>query len=171
LINYLIKEKEIKMAEYRKKPVVIEAVRWFQNGDHPLDEYEKGTSNEGKLVRRYRTPDVNGQKECQHCGHIMHDHGWIETLESGHVVCPGDWIITGVKGEHYPCKNDIFWQTYEVDNQEVIEIHNNWPRLTNIPCPYCGEDLIYSCQCALLTSPAKRATHCKNCDYMGYVLM
>jgi hypothetical protein len=28
-------------------------------------------------------------------------------------VCPGDYIITGVKGEHYPCKPDIFEQTYE----------------------------------------------------------
>jgi hypothetical protein len=43
----------------------------------------------------------------------MHDHGWIDTLEGGHNVCPGDWIITGVKGEHYPCKPDIFAATYE----------------------------------------------------------
>jgi hypothetical protein len=28
-------------------------------------------------------------------------------------VTPGDWIITGVKGEHYPCKPDIFEATYE----------------------------------------------------------
>ena len=40
-------------------------------------------------------------------------HGWIDTLEGGHIVCPGDWIITGVKGEHYPCKPDIFEMTYE----------------------------------------------------------
>jgi hypothetical protein len=26
---------------------------------------------------------------------------------------PGDWIITGVKGERYPCKADIFAATYE----------------------------------------------------------
>lgn len=37
---------------------------------------------------------------------------WIDTLE-GHIVCPGDWIITGVKGERYPCKPDIFKMTYE----------------------------------------------------------
>lgn len=43
----------------------------------------------------------------------MHDHGWIETLEGGHNVCPGDWIITGVQGERYPCKDEIFRQTYE----------------------------------------------------------
>jgi hypothetical protein len=43
----------------------------------------------------------------------MHWHGWIETLEGGHIVCPGDYIITGVKGERYPCKPDIFEATYE----------------------------------------------------------
>jgi len=37
----------------------------------------------------------------------------IGTLEGGHIVSPGDWIITGVKGEHYPCKPDIFALTYE----------------------------------------------------------
>jgi hypothetical protein len=39
--------------------------------------------------------------------------GWIFTLEGGHIVTPGDYIITGVKGEHYPCKPDIFALTYE----------------------------------------------------------
>lgn len=41
---------------------------------------------------------------------------WVETLEGGHAVTPGDWIITGVKGEHYPCKPDIFAMTYEPAN-------------------------------------------------------
>ena len=44
----------------------------------------------------------------------MESHGWIDTLEGGHTVCIGDWIITGVKGEQYPCKPDIFNATYEV---------------------------------------------------------
>ena len=38
---------------------------------------------------------------------------YIETLEGIHRADPGDWIITGVKGEQYPCKPDIFEQTYE----------------------------------------------------------
>jgi len=37
----------------------------------------------------------------------------IETLEGTMVAEPGDWIITGVKGERYPCKPDIFEMTYE----------------------------------------------------------
>ncbi len=104
------------MTKYRKKPVVIEATQWFKNGDHPKDcssRLQSGFLSEGKIVRYYRHPDVSGQKVCEHCGRTMHDHGWIDTLEDGHTVCPGDWIITGVKGEVYPCKSDIFEMTYE----------------------------------------------------------
>ncbi len=108
------------MAQYRKKPVVIDATRWFKNGDHPEDNTElyPGSNaqlfrSEGKVVCYYRTPECDGQEECKHCGAIMHLHGWIETLEGGHIVCPGDWIITGVQGERYPCKPDIFQATYE----------------------------------------------------------
>jgi hypothetical protein len=88
------------MPKYRKKPVVIEATPWFRNGDHLVVGY-------------YRTPECDGQEECSHCGRIMHDHGWIDTLERGYIVCPGDWIITGVQGEYYLCKPDIFEETYE----------------------------------------------------------
>ena len=108
------------MTKYRKKPVVIEAHQWFKNGDHPEDdckmvprEHDAPFKSEGKVVRYYRRPDVNGEAPCKHCGVRMHDHGWIDTLEAGHNVCPGDWIITGVKGERYPCKPDIFEATYE----------------------------------------------------------
>jgi hypothetical protein len=119
------------MPKFRKKPVVIEAVRWFVNGDHPLD-YSKDTQGfengelrvfsgaerrekgwEGSVVRYFRHPSVSGETKCKHCDIRMHEHGWIDTLEGGHVVCPGDFVITGVKGEHYPCKPDIFAATYE----------------------------------------------------------
>lgn len=120
------------MAKYRKKPVVVEATRWWGNGDHPEDyvhaktgfvagkmtditaEFRRANNWEGDVVRYFRRPDDSGMRTCAHCGSIMHAHGWIDTLEGGHVVCPGDWIITGVKGEHYPCKPDIFAATYEM---------------------------------------------------------
>ena len=120
------------MPRFRKKPIEVEAHQWYQNGDHPLDEYERGTVNEGKLVRRYRTPDMDGQAVCEYCGYLMHDHGWIDTLEGGHIVCPGDWIITGIAGEHYPCKSDIFEQTYETPEGKVLlanEIDVGLPKL------------------------------------------
>ena len=96
--------------KFRKKPVVIDATQWFKNGDHPDDG---GTETEGDLVRYYRHPEKPGDSICQHCKVRFHDHGWIDTLEGGHIVCPGDMIITGVAGEGYPCKPAIFAQTYE----------------------------------------------------------
>lgn len=117
--------------KFVKKPVVIEATQWFRNGDHPADGTERfppkdspevsqgytaefaGELLEGKVVRYYRHPRIPGTDFCAYCRSMFHDHGWIDTLEGGHIVCPGDWIITGVKGETYPCKPDIFAMTYD----------------------------------------------------------
>src|SRR3990167_6657822 len=70
-------------------------------------------NHEGAVVRYYRRPDDSGSRSCAHCHQIMHIHGWIDTKEGGHIVCPGDWVITGVVGELYPCKPGIFADTYE----------------------------------------------------------
>jgi len=80
---------EVKM-KFRKKPVVVDATQWHSMGDHPMV-----------------TP------------YAIEGFGWIPTLEGGHIVSPGDWIITGVKGEHYPCKPDIFEATYEPVMEEI----------------------------------------------------
>ena len=107
---------------YRKKPVVVEAIQWFKNGDHPLDKVRRPFEDtgkvpeedrEGEIVRYYRHPSVFGASGCRQCRASMHDHGWIDTLEGGHNVCPGDFIITGIEGEFYPCKPDIFAAIYE----------------------------------------------------------
>ena len=107
------------MGKYRKKPVVIEATQWFKNGDHPGDAVEMLTGimgmqfpSEGKVVRYFPRPDI-GATLCQYCDEPMSTHGWIDTLEGGHIVCPGDWVITGIAGERYPCKPAIFAATYE----------------------------------------------------------
>jgi len=103
--------------KFRKKPVVIDATQWFKNGDHPEDRWSSEgvvpEGWEGRVVRYFRHPNIPGDQICSKCGKTMHEHGWIDTLEDGHDVCPGDWIITGVKGEHYPCKPDIFAATYD----------------------------------------------------------
>jgi len=116
---------------FRKKPVIIQAHQWFKNGDHPEDYAQdrqgfeagelvtfpaadcKAKGWEGGVVRYFRRPDVRGTDLCHKCSMTMHSHGWIDTLEGGHIVCPGDWIITGVKGEKYPCKPDVFALTYD----------------------------------------------------------
>lgn len=109
--------------KFRKKPVVVEATQWFKNGDHPEDnaaemfDYPNGSRpqviREGKVVRYFRHPDKAGDLTCEYCRQPYKVHGWIDTKEGGHIVCPGDWIITGVQGEMYPCKPDIFDATYE----------------------------------------------------------
>jgi len=107
------------MPTFRKKPVVVEAHEWWKNGDHPLDESRTAGATwreddpEGKLVRRFASPERPSTSRCEKCKKIMAVHGWIDTLEGGHIVCPGDFIITGVAGEHYPCKPSIFAATYE----------------------------------------------------------
>lgn len=102
--------------KYRKKPVVVEAHQWFMNGDHPQDHattHDRLLNTEGAVVRHFGEPEVDGDKLCQRCTLPIRFHGWIDTLEGGHIVCPGDYIITGVQGERYPCKPDIFRATYD----------------------------------------------------------
>lgn len=103
-----------KPTRFRKKPVEVEAHQWFENGDHPDDHPEgRNPDWEGEVVRYFRHPEISGSQVCSKCRRTMHEHGWIDTLEDGHNVCPGDWIITGVQGERYPCKPDIFAATYD----------------------------------------------------------
>lgn len=85
------------MKKYRKKPVVIEAVKW--NG-HNLDEVKKFTGNHADV--KY---DEQGDE-------IIADLV-IHTLEGDMHASKGDYIIKGVRGEFYPCKPLIFMATYE----------------------------------------------------------
>lgn len=119
------------MGKYMKKPIIVDATQWFKNGDHPKDHSHigKGPFSQQDLERYYdytcqpgkivRLPSEElmfqidpGSKVCGKCGKTWGDHGECGTLEGLHIVCPGDWIITGVQGEHYPCKPDIFEATY-----------------------------------------------------------
>lgn len=86
--------------KYRKKPVVIEAVRardaigaakthWRELPVWMRDAYDKG-------------------------GIVFTDRGVsVTTLEGVMLAALDDWIICGIKGELYPCKPDIFEATYE----------------------------------------------------------
>ena len=85
--------------KYRKKPVIIDAWQWFKNDDVP----EANT----------HPIDSDTEWSCQQCGNKASQNNNCPTLEGWHIVCPGDYIIKGVKGEFYPCKPDIFEMTYE----------------------------------------------------------
>jgi hypothetical protein len=91
--------------KFRKKPVVIEAVQWFKDGDH--EKVRRTGFNEIYML----LGTAGCSREAPYW--TAEAMGVIDTLEGQHVVVPGDWIITGMKGEHYPCKPDIFEMTYE----------------------------------------------------------
>jgi len=78
--------------QYRKKPIVIEAIQWTgkMTDLEPLGSYERGVSQE-----------------------LTSDTLQIETLEGVMTANVGDFIIKGINGELYPCKPDIFNKTYE----------------------------------------------------------
>ena len=79
------------MPQYRKKPVVIEAVQWKGSNFVEIDEF---------ITVPHETFPSQGIIK-------------IPTLEGVMEATEGDFIIKGIKGEFYPCKPDIFEQTYE----------------------------------------------------------
>jgi hypothetical protein len=84
------------MPQFRKKPVVIEAVQYTGINERIANELEAFMGKPPAIV------DADG-KLCLS----------ITTLEGEMLASPGDWIIKGVKGEFYPCKPDIFAATYD----------------------------------------------------------
>ena len=88
---------------FKKKPVIIEAITFQELVEH-------GKANTTNIV--------NGMPwSFDYKGHpITHENDacyLIPTLEGTHNMTPADMLITGVKGEIYPCKLDIFEATYE----------------------------------------------------------
>lgn len=78
------------MSKFRKKPVVIDAIQFTGQNFSAIEAFAGG--DYGKNEK---------------------GEGVIATLEGPLRISAGDWIIKGVKGEHYPCKPDIFAATYE----------------------------------------------------------
>lgn len=91
--------------KYRKKPVVIEAIRY--SGDN-LAEVLAFTGKHPRFDEWFSSFD-------EYAAHVASDRQLFKilTLEGTMEASPGDWIIKGVKGEFYPCKPDIFEATYD----------------------------------------------------------
>lgn len=89
--------------QYRKKPVIIQAVQW--NGMN-FKEIEEFAGYNVAILEEVRKPNVDMK--------IPGDYRLcIRTLEGVMDARKGDYIIKGVNGECYPCKPDIFEKTYE----------------------------------------------------------
>jgi hypothetical protein len=92
---------EIAPSKYRKKPVVIDAIRW------------SGTNLKEVIDFTGLHPSA-AQWTWDEYAEVVRTKGLkIFTLEGHHMATVGDYIIKGVKGEFYPCKPDIFVATYD----------------------------------------------------------
>lgn len=101
------------MAKFRKKPIVIEAQQFWPRGDERHDP-SMVTERKGNAVDPPDYRQLGDLYLAIDSKYGMgHDVYMIRTLEGDLKVSPGDWIITGVMGEKYPCKPDIFEATYE----------------------------------------------------------
>ena len=91
----------MKVKQYRKKPVVIEAIRCSEALRAFSRDYWAG------LPKWLEAAYDKG-------GVVPTDEGiYLPTSEGSMLANPDDWIICGVKGEVYPCKPDIFEATYD----------------------------------------------------------
>ena len=83
------------MAQYIKKPIMIEAIQWTGTNVQDIQKL-----NRGVVIRR----------QIDDSGYYLA----IPTLEGVMIARKGDWIIRGVQDELYPCKPDIFKASYYV---------------------------------------------------------
>lgn len=111
--------------KYRKKPVVIEAVRYEPNKVKPLDLVDPHTKTQvpAEVVEADRISKKLGlEGKKLFVFHLIREGGgglFVRTLEGEMKVNPGAWIIKGIAGEVYPCDDEIFRQTYDrVDDAE-----------------------------------------------------
>ena len=99
---------------YRKRPVVIEAMRYASPNAHAHAVYQwieantLGSFEPMSVIEGRQHYPASGVSIDPRDGRLI-----ISTLEGLHWADHGDWIIRGVQGEFYPCKPDIFAATYE----------------------------------------------------------
>jgi hypothetical protein len=104
------------MARYRKKPVVIDAVQIRKD----TTEVMEFVGEHGEIINA-----VDGTVSVV-----------IHTLEGDMHAKEGDYIIRGVQGEYYPCRQDIFEDTYE-----EVTIHNEFTEMTEEECNSYLDDM------------------------------
>jgi len=106
--------------EFRKKPVVINAVQW------------DGTYT-GMLSVMEHFPEMTRADARFHSANNTVDYWRIRTLEGAMQVSPGDWIIKGIAGEYYPCKPEIFEASYERTSPVPAPAPTGWMPFSEAP--------------------------------------
>jgi hypothetical protein len=108
------KEKKMPVRKFKKQPVVIEAIR-FNGTTESAEEILKwigvpaGDFLNDKAAAFYFCAAGSAFPLCGLDDHVL----GIKTLEGVMAASPGDYVIKGVAGEFYPCKPEIFGQSYE----------------------------------------------------------
>lgn len=94
---------------YKKKPVEVWTIRWDGGASEatPVIDWILGGGGTARYVGRDEDHHLRTER-LDVAEFIV-----IDTLEGPHRMHAGDIAIRGVAGEHYPCKPDIFEQTYE----------------------------------------------------------
>lgn len=107
--------------KYRKKPVEIEAEHLSSLNGERIAEWINANGG----TARYLSPNDGDpncpdrtahsvRRYCPSCAYVVTDPAIaIDTLEGTMTANVGDWVIRGVAGEFYPCRDDIFATTYE----------------------------------------------------------
>lgn len=95
--------------KYRKRPVVVEAIQWTGENYKDVQEFA-------------------GKKTVNHFSEKVLT---IRTLKGYRAVSCGDYIVKGIRGEFYPCKPDVFQETYEE------EVKTSVYATTSKPCAMC----------------------------------
>ena len=107
------------MKKYIKKQVVVEAIQWDGTLEKALEISQIDGLN--SIIEYYSTKTVIiGESTSSSVNTTEEIKSFkIKTLEGDMNVSKGDYIIKGIKGEFYPCKEDIFKKTY-VDFTEYV---------------------------------------------------
>ncbi len=87
------------MAKYVKNPVLVDAIEYRRGLEDGFDDIMTAI-NSGLDITTYINPLRSGEVP------------FIRTLEGKHYISKDDYIITGIDGERYPCKKNIFLKTY-----------------------------------------------------------
>lgn len=88
--------------QFRKKPVVIAAVRWTGDNEAELVEF---TDNRFAALSAEDRANCDDAAATAQVFDVLHST-WV-------LVQTGDWIIRGISGEFYPCRADVFEATYD----------------------------------------------------------
>lgn len=125
-----------KCKKYTINPIEVEAIRWWQNGDHPNDhepikqdpthfdahQYVEYLKTDGAVVGRWPLKGLDTHILCNICGEKMGDHGWIQNEHDAQIVCPGDYVVTVGPDTYQSIRPKYFESSYvELPTEEPVD--------------------------------------------------